>query len=129
MARQETEKVCMGFMHKLSATGARSAAKKMPQSDGTMEWQLQLHNSPVVRRVTREGKECFAFCLWGWPSPITLDRINGVTQIAFGRKMFSKKKGRVYFGDTVLREVDPNETIYIPVDFKIGDHHARTIGA
>lgn len=117
-------------MRKETANAAEAFVKnedfKANRTYVTADDGLYLHGSRIARRVTHEGKKCFAFNMCGHPTNLTIDRLNGITSIAFGIEMFRMKKGVVYFGHGLLRDIEPDETIYVPIDFTIGDHHART---
>jgi hypothetical protein len=116
--KKETQRVCEAFLRKETLAATRSSTKA---------GMLFLHYNEIARLGTCDGKEHVGFNMCGWPSPITLDRLNGVCKLLWGRNMFFKRKGRVYFGPTNLREVDPKETLFIPLDYKPGeeDGHRR----
>lgn len=117
MLKQETENAATAFVANAPYTGARTRVDK---NDG-----MYLHGVRIARRATYEGKQCYAFNMCGYPTNLTIDRLNGITEIAFGMQMFRRKNKAIYFGHGLLREVEPDETIYIPIDFKPGDHHVR----
>lgn len=114
--RKETERVVDAFLKDQVLSAMRS------RSTGNALW---LHDSPVVTRQYIDGVMHYVICLHGYPTQTTLDRINGFCLKAFGRKMFSKKRGSIWFGEGFLREVDPKETIILPADFKPGDNNDR----
>lgn len=77
-----------------------------------------LHGAEIVRRITHEGKPALRFCRQGWDTMVTVTRQNMVAKLVFGQIIFRRKKGKVFFGPGLLREVTAHEHFILHMDWK-----------
>jgi hypothetical protein len=106
----EARRAAEAFRDRTEYCGARTACV------GDFMW---LYGNLIVSRFTRDGNTYIRFNQRGWPTKITIGRMNAVARALFGEDLFFRKKGKVYLGRTLLREVSSLEDIIIPEDFRL----------
>lgn len=81
-------------------TGKRTIADK---------GELLLHGHMIA---WHQGQQ-LALCLCGYRTNTTLDRLNGILELAHGQRPLFIRKGKVYYG-TLAREVGAREVLLLP---------------
>lgn len=119
---QDTKKAVEAFLKREKwGHGGTSATRCWCDGD-----TIFIYGHAVARRVWGErgenrSKEFFILSLCGHGTKLTLDRLNGLLQVAHGRRPFFTRKGKIYFG-TLAREVDLNEKIVVPAKVEVHDN-------
>lgn len=99
--RMETLDAAMAFIH-----GGEYSSKRTRVIKG----QMFLHSYCIA---VMEANDEIWFSMRGFPTNLTLERLNGICELMWNKRPFFKRNGKVYF-ETLLREVGDQEVIRLP---------------